>query len=113
MFFVRGYPQESQEMVFDAHDRAFTFFKGACQRGIRDSTSSVWRDAHLQLAVAVLKLRCVKPAIGRKRKLMRAWSVKSCGAQGRNDRAFATLLHARLRNRFNCPVLLRRRPSGG
>ena len=30
MPFVRAYPRESQEMVFDAHDRAFAFFKGAC-----------------------------------------------------------------------------------
>ena len=37
MFFVRAYPRESQEMVFDAHDRAFAFFKGACQRGIYDN----------------------------------------------------------------------------
>jgi transposase len=32
MLFVRVYPRESQEMVFDAHDRAFAFFKGACTR---------------------------------------------------------------------------------
>jgi transposase len=37
MFFVRAYPRESQEMVFDAHDRAFRFFHGACQRGIYDN----------------------------------------------------------------------------
>jgi len=37
MMFVRAYPRESQEMVFDAHDRAFAFFKGACQRGIYDN----------------------------------------------------------------------------
>src|SRR5918993_113472 len=37
MPFVRAYPRESQEMVFDAHDRAFAFFKGACQRGIYDN----------------------------------------------------------------------------
>src|SRR3954471_20924332 len=37
MPFVRAYPRESQEMVFDAHDRAFVFFKGACQRGIYDN----------------------------------------------------------------------------
>ena len=36
MLFVRAYPRESQEMVFDAHDRAFAFFKGACTRGIYD-----------------------------------------------------------------------------
>jgi transposase len=37
MLFVRAYPRETQEMVFDAHDRAFAFFKGACRRGIYDN----------------------------------------------------------------------------
>ena len=37
MMFVRAYPRESQEMVFDAHDRAFALFKGACERGIYDN----------------------------------------------------------------------------
>jgi len=37
MMFVRAYPRESQEMVFDAHNRAFAFFKGACTRGIYDN----------------------------------------------------------------------------
>ncbi|HOW50166.1 MAG TPA: IS21 family transposase [Rubrivivax sp.] len=37
MMFVRAYPRESQEMVFDAHDRAFAFFRGACTRGIYDN----------------------------------------------------------------------------
>ena len=37
MFFVRAYPRETQEMVFDAHDRAFAFFKGTCTRGIYDN----------------------------------------------------------------------------
>ncbi len=37
MFFVRAYPRETQEMVFDAHDRAFAFFKGACRRGLYDN----------------------------------------------------------------------------
>jgi transposase len=27
MLFVRAYPRETQEMVFDAHNRAFAFFK--------------------------------------------------------------------------------------
>jgi transposase len=36
MMFVRAYPRETQEMVFDAHERAFGFFKGACARGIYD-----------------------------------------------------------------------------
>ncbi len=34
---ARAYPRETQEMVFDAHDRAFAFFRGACQRGIYDN----------------------------------------------------------------------------
>ena len=37
MLFVRAYPRETQEMVFDAHERAFGFFKGACARGIYDN----------------------------------------------------------------------------
>jgi transposase len=37
MLFVRAYPRETQEMVFDAHDRAFAFFKGTCTRGIYDN----------------------------------------------------------------------------
>src|SRR5580700_8452072 len=37
MLFVRAYPRETQEMVFDAHTRAFAFFKGTCTRGIYDN----------------------------------------------------------------------------
>ena len=37
MMFVRAYPRETQEMVFDAHERAFAFFKGACSRGVYDN----------------------------------------------------------------------------
>ncbi len=37
MPFVRAYLRETQEMVFDAHDRAFAFYKGACTRGIYDN----------------------------------------------------------------------------
>jgi len=37
MMFVRAYPRETQEMVFDAHDWAFAFFGGACTRGIYDN----------------------------------------------------------------------------
>jgi transposase len=37
MPFVRAYPRESQEMVFEAHEKAFVFFKGTCQRGIYDN----------------------------------------------------------------------------
>jgi transposase len=37
MLLVRAYPRETQEMVFDAHDRAFALFKGSCSRGIYDN----------------------------------------------------------------------------
>ena len=37
MMSVRAYPRETQEMVFDAHERAFRFFGGACTRGIYDN----------------------------------------------------------------------------
>ena len=39
-FFVAAYPRESLEMVFDSHDRAFTFFGGTCRRGIYDNMST-------------------------------------------------------------------------
>src|SRR6267142_1259797 len=35
--YARAYPRETQEMVFDAHDRAFALFKGTCGRGIYDN----------------------------------------------------------------------------
>ena len=37
MPFVRAYPRQAQEMVFDAHDKAFAFYRGTCQRGIYDN----------------------------------------------------------------------------
>ena len=37
MPFACAYPRESQEMVFDAHDRAFEFYGGVCERGIYDN----------------------------------------------------------------------------
>ena len=37
MLFVQAYPRETQEMVFDAHDKAFAFFGGTCARGIYDN----------------------------------------------------------------------------
>lgn len=40
MRLVVAYPRETQEMVFDAHDRAFRLFGGACRRGIYDNMST-------------------------------------------------------------------------
>ena len=35
--YVRAYPRETQEMVFDAHARGFAFFGGVPLRGIYDN----------------------------------------------------------------------------
>jgi transposase len=37
MPFIVAYPRETQEMVFDAHERAFALFGGTCVRGIYDN----------------------------------------------------------------------------
>jgi transposase len=37
MPFVQVYFRETQEQVFDAHDRAFLFYGGVCRRGIYDN----------------------------------------------------------------------------
>ena len=39
--FVVAYPRETQEMVFDAHDRAFAFFGGVPQRMVYDNLKAV------------------------------------------------------------------------
>jgi len=38
--FLVAYPRESAEMVFDAHNRAFSFYGGTCRRGIYDNMST-------------------------------------------------------------------------
>src|SRR6202522_3425958 len=43
MPFVRAYFRETQELVFDAHDKAFQFYGGVCRRGIYDNTSRALR----------------------------------------------------------------------
>ena len=40
MPYIRAYPRQSQEMMFDAHARAFAFWGGACERGIYDYVPS-------------------------------------------------------------------------
>ena len=45
MQLVQIFPCESQEMVFEAHERAFHFFGGVCRRGIYDNMKtavSMW-----------------------------------------------------------------------
>jgi transposase len=40
-FLCIAYPRETQEMVFDAHIRAFKFFEGVCRKGIYDNLKTV------------------------------------------------------------------------
>ena len=40
MPFVRCYPRETQEMVFDVHDRTFATFGGHCGRRMHDNMST-------------------------------------------------------------------------
>ncbi len=66
MLFVRAYPCESQEMVFDAHDRGFAFFKGACRRGIYDNSGKCvhllrkrrWRRSLLAASAPTIVASC-------------------------------------------------------
>jgi hypothetical protein len=37
LFLTIAYPRETQEMVFDAHIRAFELFRGVCRKGIYDN----------------------------------------------------------------------------
>jgi len=41
LFLTVAYPRETQEMVFDAHLRAFEHFDGVCRRGIYDNLKAV------------------------------------------------------------------------
>lgn len=41
MFLAAAYPRQTQEMLFDAHNRAFEFFGGSCGRGIYDNPKTM------------------------------------------------------------------------
>src|SRR5436853_6338922 len=60
MFYVRAYPRESQEMVFDAHDRAFAFYGGVCRRGIYDNMKTAV-DTVFVAPVELVGLARIKP----------------------------------------------------
>ena len=64
MMFVRAYPRESQEMVFDAHERAFAFFKGACTRGIYDNLWTSPAQGDLLVSAAGMH-ESIRPVAGR------------------------------------------------
>ena len=97
MIFVRASPRETQEMVFDAHERAFSFFKGACTRGIYDNLwtppaqgellvsaagmhESIRPVAGLFAPLALMGVRCFWPhnMIGREGLVVdQAWKLRS------------------------------------
>jgi transposase len=64
MLFAGAHPRETQEMVFDAHDRAFSLFKGACTRGIKEIIDSpghpIRRQVQLHRPLRLCK-RCCCP----------------------------------------------------
>ena len=53
MPFIRAYPREAQEMMFDAHDREFAFFRGAARCGIYDKIEKVTQYPPNSLMVKV------------------------------------------------------------
>ena len=69
MLVVRAYPRETQEMVFDAHDRAFALFKGACQRGIYDNMKTA--------VETVLSVKIVSTIAASCRCVATIWSIRS------------------------------------
>lgn len=46
MFFLSAYPKETQEMLFEAHNRAFAFFGGVTRRGIYDNMKTAVDAIH-------------------------------------------------------------------
>jgi hypothetical protein len=92
MLFVRAYPRETQEMVFDAHDRAFALFKGACQRGIYDNMktavetifvgkqpASGWEKGQVENQVGLVRERFFTPRLRFKNlDELNAWLLDQC-----------------------------------
>src|ERR1700680_2276874 len=76
MLFVRAYPRETQEMVFDAHDRAFALFKGACGRGIYDNMKTAVET------ILVGKERVYPSACSKVSSAWRCWPVSARDAGG-------------------------------
>src|SRR5437588_595780 len=74
MLFVRVYPRETQEMVFDAHDRAFALFKGACGRGIYDNM----KTAAFSVAPSIRASGCLWPSPSMPRAATSTRSLPMC-----------------------------------
>ncbi len=46
MPYIRAYPRETMEMVFDEHVKGFSFFGGSCDRGIYDNMKTAVKKIH-------------------------------------------------------------------
>jgi len=98
MLFVRAYPRETQEMVFDAHDRAFAFFEGACTRGIQMCShylvdpvactpASGWEKGQVENQVGLVRERFFTPRLRVKNyDELNAWLLDQCIAYARARR---------------------------
>ena len=100
MLFVRAYPRETQEMVFDAHDRAFAFFKGACTRGIYDNLKAAVD------AIFVGRERAYNSTIaGSSRCVVTIWSSRSPAPRRRWEKGQVENQVGLVRQRFFSPRL--------
>ena len=96
MLFVRAYPRETQEMVFDAHDRAFALFKGTCGRGIYDNmktavetvfvgtVSTIAASCRCAVITSSIRLRARRHRAGRRARSRTrlGWSVSASSHRG-------------------------------
>jgi transposase len=64
MPFVRVYFRETQELVFDAHDKAFQFYGGVCRRGIYDNLWTSPAQGDLLRSAAGMH-ESIRPVAGR------------------------------------------------
>jgi len=62
MPFLRAYFRETQELVFDAHDKAFAFFGGVCRRGIYDNMKTAVGAIFVGTARRLLVSQITAPA---------------------------------------------------
>ena len=58
MLFVRSYSRETQEMVFDAHNRAFALFRGSCGRGIHDNNETAVEELFVDRTGSTIAASC-------------------------------------------------------
>ncbi len=61
MPFVRAYFRETQELVFDAHDKAFLFYGGVCRRGIDDNMKTAVDAIFIGKAPSIIAAFCRVP----------------------------------------------------